>query len=456
MKTVAFVSALAAVSGLVSATPTKTTAQKPNKRAELPTVTASGNAFWAGKERFYIRGVDYQPGGSSGNLDPLADEEVCKRDIAKFSKLGINTIRVYMTDNSKDHDVCMTALADAGIYVILDANNPLYSLHRYDAKPSYNSAYLQSVFATIDAFAKYTNTLAFFSGNEVINEFANSTLSAPYVKAVDRDMRAYIKARKYRAIPVGYSAADVSQNRMQMAAYMNCGPDEERSDFFAFNDYSWCSTDIKTSGWDQKVKNFTGYGLPIFLSEYGCITLARDFGEVGALMSSDMTSVYSGGLMYEYTMEENGYGIVEIDGTTAKELPEFSKFQAAMKKFPAPTGPGGAVATTKAQECPSKDPDWLVDSTALPAMPVAAKKYFDNGAGTGPGLSGDGSQAGAGSSPDDTSAGDAPETSGTGSTSSPSSSQNAAGATFGGPMDKAPFVVTGVACFFALAGTLLL
>jgi len=139
-----------------------------------------------------------------------------------------------MTDNSKNHDTCMNALADAGIYVILDANNPKYSIHRYDAGPSYNAAYLQSVFATIDAFAKYDNTLAFFSGNEVINEFANSTLSARYVKATTRDMRQYIKERKYRAIPVGYSAADVAQNRMQMAAYMNCGTDDERSDFFAF------------------------------------------------------------------------------------------------------------------------------------------------------------------------------------------------------------------------------
>lgn len=191
-------------------------------------------AFFAGSTRFYVRGIDYQPGGSSGNSDPLADETTCKRDIAEFVKLGVNTIRVYMTDNSLNHDTCMNALADAGIYVILDANNPLYSINRYNPAPSYNDKYLQSVFATVDEFAKYDNTLAFFSGNEVINEFANSTLSARYVKATTRDMRQYIKDRKYRAIPVGYSAADVSQNRMQMAHYMNCGTDDERSDFFAF------------------------------------------------------------------------------------------------------------------------------------------------------------------------------------------------------------------------------
>jgi hypothetical protein len=157
----------------------------------------------------------------------------------------------------------MNALADAGIYVILDANNPLYSLNRYDPHPGYNDKYLQSIFATIDEFSRFDNTLAFFSGNEVINEFPNSTVSAPYVKAVTRDMRQYIAERIHRKIPVGYSAAHVSQNRMQMAHFMNCGTDDERSDFFAFNDYSWCNSDFQTAGWDVKVRNFTGYGLPI-------------------------------------------------------------------------------------------------------------------------------------------------------------------------------------------------
>lgn len=166
--------------------------------------------------------------------DPLADTAVCYRDIVQFKKLGINTIRVYMTDNSVGHDACMNALADAGIYVILDANNPLYSINRLDPAPSYNTQYLQSVFATIDEFVKYDNTLAFFSGNEVINDFVASTKAARYVKAVTRDMRQYIRSRGYRNIPVGYSAADVAQNRMQLAHYMNCGTEDERSDFFAF------------------------------------------------------------------------------------------------------------------------------------------------------------------------------------------------------------------------------
>jgi 1,3-beta-glucanosyltransferase GAS5 len=55
---------------------------------------------------------------------------VCKRDIAEFKSLGLNAIRVYTVDNSANHDVCMQALADANMYLILDVNTPQYSLNR--------------------------------------------------------------------------------------------------------------------------------------------------------------------------------------------------------------------------------------------------------------------------------------------------------------------------------------
>jgi hypothetical protein len=203
-------------------------------------------------------------GGSSKIADPIADASGCARDIPEFTKLGINAVRVYSVDNSVNHDTCMNALAAAGIYLILDVNSPLYSINRQDPAPSYNPTYLQSVFATIDAFASYSNTLAFFSGNEVINETTASTVTGPYVKAVTRDMKQYIGNRGYRKIPVGYSAADVTTNRYETAEFMNCGPDDERSDFFAFNDYSWCDPSSYTrSGWDKKVELFSNYSLPI-------------------------------------------------------------------------------------------------------------------------------------------------------------------------------------------------
>lgn len=362
------------------------------RQSKVPHIVVRGNAFFAGNDRFFVRGIDYQPGGSSENKDPLADTKVCLRDLEEFKKLGVNTVRVYSTDNSKDHKECMDAYAAAGIYLLLDINNPKYSINRDKPDPSYNAEYLQSVFAYIDEFARYDNTMAFFSANEVVHGSANTSLAARHVKATTRDIKSYMAKRGLRQVPVGYSAADVSENRMQQAQYFNCGTDDARSDFFAFNDYSWCTSDFKTSGWDKKVEAFKDYGMPIFLSEYGCNENKRDFGEIKALMSPEMTSVYSGGLMYEYTYEANKYGIVKINGDKIEELEEFAAFQKAMKDFPAPTGLAGAQTQQKTSKCPAKDQFWHIDTESLPAFPKDAQKYLDQGAGKGPGLNGRGSQ----------------------------------------------------------------
>lgn len=37
-------------------------ARQSNGKGKLPPVTVKGNAFFAGDERFYMRGVAYQPG----------------------------------------------------------------------------------------------------------------------------------------------------------------------------------------------------------------------------------------------------------------------------------------------------------------------------------------------------------------------------------------------------------
>lgn len=361
--------------------------------SDITPITVKGNAFFKGDDRFYIRGVDYQPGGSSKLADPIADADGCKRDIKKFQDLGLNTIRVYSVDNSQDHDECMSALADAGIYLVLDVNTPKYSINRAEPKASYNDVYLQYVFATVEMFAKYPNTLAFFSGNEVINDGPSSS-AAPYVKAVTRDIRSFLAGNNLRKVPVGYSAADIDTNRLEMAEYMNCGSEDERSDFFAFNDYSWCDpSSFQISGWDQKVKNFTGYGLPLFLSEYGCNTNTRKFEEVSALYSTKMTGVYSGGLVYEYSEESSHYGLVEISGDSVKELPDYDALKTAFQKTDNPTGDGQYNSTGGASGCPAKNaPNWDVDGDALPAIPSPAKKYLTGGAGKGEGFSGKGSQ----------------------------------------------------------------
>lgn len=109
----------------------------------------------------------------------------------------------------------MNALKDAGIYLALDVNTPKYSIRQDKPAQSYNGVYLQNIFATVDAFQKYDNTLLFFSGNEVINNVATS-VTAKWVKAVGRDIKQYIGTRGYRKIPVGYSAADIGKSNISL------------------------------------------------------------------------------------------------------------------------------------------------------------------------------------------------------------------------------------------------
>lgn len=132
----------------------------PRQSGNLPTVTSEGNAFWTSNgERFYIRGVAYQPGGAADAQDPMLDLDTFRNDVEAFKELGINTIRIYTIDNSANHDEAMKLLDDAGIYLSLDVNTPKASLNRENIDSlhaSYNDVYLQSVFATVDAFAGYS------------------------------------------------------------------------------------------------------------------------------------------------------------------------------------------------------------------------------------------------------------------------------------------------------------
>ena len=117
----------------------------------------------AGDERFFVRGVAYQPGGAADAQDPLLDMDTFEKDVEMFKELGINTIRIYTVDNAEGndeaHDEAMAMLDEAGIYLTLDASTPKYSLNRESLETlhqSYNAEYLQHLFSTIDAFAGYS------------------------------------------------------------------------------------------------------------------------------------------------------------------------------------------------------------------------------------------------------------------------------------------------------------
>ncbi|CAK9441516.1 uncharacterized protein LODBEIA_P53840 [Lodderomyces beijingensis] len=343
-------------------------------------IEVKGNAFWDSQtgSRFYIRGVDYQPGGSSELEDPLADTSVCERDIPYFQELGINTVRVYSIDNTRDHDECMDKLAQAGIYVILDVNTPYSSITRSNSNCSYNSDYLNEVLATVQQFAVYDNTLGFFAGNEVIND-GGSLEAAPYVKAVVRDMKTFIKNRGLRTIPVGYSAASVDEYRLSTGLYFNCGDDElARIDMYGINDYSWCGdATMQSSQYPQIMSDFENYTIPVFFSEFGCNAhRPRPFTEIEVIYSEDMSSVFSGGLVYEYSEEESNYGLVSLSGNTPQTNDDFDNLQKEFNKTANPRGDGGANSDTSSSgnNCPVKSSLWNVTED-IPDTPGGAIKY---------------------------------------------------------------------------------
>ena len=282
----------------------------------------------------------YQPGGSAGynggnSADALSDAEVCQRDAVVLQKLGVNSIRVYNLNPKQDHTACASIFNAAGIYMIIDVNSPLdgESLNRVEPWTTYNEGYLGRTFEVVSAFMNFPNTLAFFSGNEVINE--DSHADAPrYMRAVTRDIKQYIKTHASREIPVGYSAADVRPLLAGTYDYMACalGNDTTSSkiDFFGLNSYAWCGrSNMEDAEYDVLIERFGNSTIPIFMSEYGCNQVTpRVFTEVEALYSAEMTGTFSGGVVYEYSQEKNNFGLVEIDGSGDLELlVDYDNFQ---------------------------------------------------------------------------------------------------------------------------------
>lgn len=201
-------------------------------------------------------------------MDPLADATACKRDIPYLKELGTNTIRVYSIDPKKNHDECMKLLQEAGIYVVSDLSEPKTSINR--DSPAWNEELYTRYTSVIDELAQYTNVLGFFAGNEVTNNKTNTNAS-PFVKAAVRDVKAYIKQKGYRQIPVGYATNDDSNIRVPIAEYFNCDSEDSAIDFWGYNIYSWCGdSSFQKSGYLDRTQELSTYSKPAFFAEYGC------------------------------------------------------------------------------------------------------------------------------------------------------------------------------------------
>ena len=223
-----------------------------------------------------------------------------------MTQLQTNTVRVYAVDPTLNHDQCMQMLADAGIYVVADLGEPKTSINR--DQPQWNEEIYNRYTAVVDTFSKYNNVLGFFAGNEVSNA-PNNTQASVFVKAAVRDIKSYIATKKYRPIGVGYATNDDDQ-RENLANYFDCGDPSAAIDFWGYNIYSWCGpSSYEASHYQERTQEFATYNVPAFFAEYGCNTIKpRIFDEVTALFGSNMSKVWSGGIVYMYFQEANEYG----------------------------------------------------------------------------------------------------------------------------------------------------
>ncbi|KAF2732324.1 hypothetical protein EJ04DRAFT_497148 [Polyplosphaeria fusca] len=351
----------------------------------IPTLSIKGSKFFTSDgDQFFLKGIAYQLVPD----DPLIDNKQCELDAKLMQELGANSIRVYHVDPSADHKDCMKTFADAGIYLWVDLDT--FDTQIEQTGPHWNQSQLEAFQAVMDEFQQFDNTAGFFVGNEVLTT-GNGSVAAPYVKAAARDLKAYRNSKKYRDIPVGYSAADISTLRPMLQNYMACGSNaSEALDFFSLNAYEWCgASSYAQSGYDQLTKNATDYNIPIFLSETGCIKpKPRSFDDQASILGKDMIGVWSGAIIYEWIMEANEYGLVSYgdkvepgpdappDGfpRSGKPTPISPDFENLSKQW-ATLNPTGVKASAynpslTAPPCPEfTDETWEVQANqALPTL----------------------------------------------------------------------------------------
>ncbi|KAG9256408.1 glycoside hydrolase family 72 protein [Emericellopsis atlantica] len=270
-------------------------------------IEVKGNKFFRKDgSQFFLKGVSYQLRPE----DPLIDTDQCRRDAELMQKLGTNALRVYHVDDDADHDGCMKAFADAGIYLLIGLDT--FDTYITPSNQCWSTRQYKRFAKVMDAFEGYDNVLAFFVGNENIAAKEDSP-GAPFLKAAVRDMRAYRDDKKYRKIPIGYTAADIAELRPMLQDYLTCGGNSsETIEFFGLNSYSWCDpSTYEESSYAQLQKYAKDFPVPIFFSETGCnVPGPRLWDDMDAIFGKHMVDDWSGAIIYEWIQEQNNYGII--------------------------------------------------------------------------------------------------------------------------------------------------
>lgn len=256
--------------------------------ARLPPLELHGNQFFDSETGASVglKGVAYYPRPNAGILNvngvDFFHEEfrhLWEADIVWMKELGINAIRIYAVDTSKDHDGFMCAMQEAGIYVLvgLSATCDGCSITMDPAPDCYSPSLKLRGMQVINHFAKYENVLGFDATNEVhLNSEVADT--GPCQRKFLSDMRTFIAECEAmpRKIPVGLSFAD--RDRILKRDYYNCEEepgDNGYPDWFGLNIYLDCNpvyvNASETRAFPVLASDFENYSLPVLVSLlFGC------------------------------------------------------------------------------------------------------------------------------------------------------------------------------------------
>jgi hypothetical protein len=371
-------------------------------QAALSPVSRIGKYLYTdgGSTRFYVKGIAYQNQGqvvtSADNpfedpstfTDPLADASGCNRDITYLKQLTVNVVRVYSVNSSLNHDTCMNLLSNAGIYTIIDLSLPLNGSINPNS-PSWSTNLLDEYIATINAFEKYDNVLAYNVGNEVINA-STTTNVTPYVKAAARDTKAYLQSINSTAL-VGYAAIDGDPDFvLPLAEFLSCDPSNSNSnstsiDLYGLNNYEWCGDSTFEASYAGITADFSQYNVVAYFSEFGCITSPpRLWTEVVALFSTEMNAVWSGGVAFSYfpaLSPQGQFGMVTIsaDGSTVTPGADFNTLQKQYSAVDFINSPAqSSVGPATYPSCPAANSTFNASDTLPPTPNDAACKCLEN------------------------------------------------------------------------------
>lgn len=259
------------------------------------------------------------PSYDSTFYDYLDSDRSCSRDIPFLQKLQTNVVRTCGINPSQDHSGCMTELANAGIYVLIDLMTPGFTLST--TNPVWNDVLYDHYTSVVDAMHSYSNLLGFVIGDDVANGIGTNA-SGSYVKAAVRDVKAHIRRKNYRTIPVGYVGSSYLRwsavsTEGTVSDYLNCGNQSETIDFWGLNMLPYGNI-------SEYANNIpSNYSVPIFMASYGWLSFFngsvaidrkgvfpyRPFSDISILFGA-MSSIWSGGLIYQFMgqLGSKGYG----------------------------------------------------------------------------------------------------------------------------------------------------